>query len=148
MILRRDHVAGGAFIVFAGFIWAVSGDLPFGTLASPGAGMLPMLLVALMALFGLMLLVQAHTSAPLASIDWSDFRHGLSVLIVACIAAAMYNPLGFLVTIPTMLFVLVFVLERQPLPRALTFSIGAAALAYGVFGVLLRSSLPTSPWGF
>ena len=36
MILRRDHVAGGAFIVAGVLVLAVSGDLPFGTLASPG----------------------------------------------------------------------------------------------------------------
>ena len=36
MTLRRDHVAGGAFVVAGALILAVSGDLPFGTLASPG----------------------------------------------------------------------------------------------------------------
>ena len=36
MILRRDHVAGGAFVVGGALVLAVSGDLPFGTLAFPG----------------------------------------------------------------------------------------------------------------
>jgi hypothetical protein len=34
MTLRRDHVAGGAFIVAGILVLAVSGDLPFGTLAT------------------------------------------------------------------------------------------------------------------
>ena len=33
-------------------VLAVSGDLPFGTLASPGAGMLPTLVIGFMMAFG------------------------------------------------------------------------------------------------
>ena len=55
VILRRDHIAGGAFVAAGVLVLAVSHDLPFGTLASPGAGMLPMLVIALMILFGLIL---------------------------------------------------------------------------------------------
>ena len=58
MRLHRDHVAGGVFVVAGALVLAVSGDLPFGTLASPGAGMLPTLVVALMMAFGLILLAQ------------------------------------------------------------------------------------------
>jgi hypothetical protein len=147
-MVRRDHVAGGAFIVFAAFLWAVSGDLPVGSLASPGAGMLPMLLVALMAVFGLILVLRAQESPPLATIDWSDFRHGLPVLVAAGLAAAAYTRLGFAITIPLMLFALVFGVERKPLVPALAFSLGAAALAYAVFGLLLKAPLPAGAWGY
>ena len=41
MTLRTDHIAGLIFVAFGLLIFALSGDLPFGTLASPGAGMLP-----------------------------------------------------------------------------------------------------------
>ena len=41
MILRRDHIAGGAFVAGGALVLALSGDLPCGTLASPGACMLP-----------------------------------------------------------------------------------------------------------
>src|SRR5258708_24050152 len=50
MILRSDHVAGAAFVVFGAAAFAVSGDLPFGSLAAPGAGMMPKLLLGLMVL--------------------------------------------------------------------------------------------------
>jgi hypothetical protein len=148
VILRRDHVAGGAFIVVAAFLLAISGDLPFGSLASPGAGMLPTLLISLLALFGLIIVLHAQASPPLAAIDWSDLRHGLSVLIAAALAAAAYTRLGFAITIPLMLFALVFGVERKPLLHALTFSLGAAALAYLVFGVLLKAPLPRGVAGF
>ena len=66
MILRRDHVAGGAFIAAALLVFAMSGDLPFGTLASPGAGMMPKLVLGLMIAFGAILVARAGESPPLA----------------------------------------------------------------------------------
>ena len=43
MTLRSDHVAGAAFVVFGIVVFALSGDLPFGRLSAPGAGMMPKL---------------------------------------------------------------------------------------------------------
>ena len=76
MQVRRDHVAGGAFIVGGALILAVSGDLPFGTLASPGAGMLPKLVIGLMMAFGLIVLLRAGDSPPFAAVAWGDLPHG------------------------------------------------------------------------
>ena len=38
--LRKDHVGGAAFILIGVLVLSMSDDLPFGTLASPGAGMI------------------------------------------------------------------------------------------------------------
>ena len=64
------------------------------------------------------------------------------MLLVAALAASTYTWLGYAITIPLMLFALVCVIERKPLLRALAFSLGAAALAYLVFGLLLKAPLP------
>jgi hypothetical protein len=146
--LRRDHVAGGCFVLAGAGVLAISSDLPFGTLASPGAGMLPMLLIVLLMVLGAVLFVHAHSSPPLRSIDWADFRHALSVIAIACVAAGAYTLLGFLAVIPVMLFVLIFVVERRPLLPAAIFSVGATILAYAVFGVLLKTPLPRGIMGF
>ncbi len=79
VILRRDHIAGGAFIVAGALLFAMSGDLPFGTLASPGAGMMPKLVLALLMAFGALLVLRAGESPPLAEIAWGDFRHAATV---------------------------------------------------------------------
>ena len=73
MILRRDHVAGGVFVAGGAILFAMSGDLPFGTLASPGAGMLPKLVLVLMIVFGALLMLRAGESPPLADVAWADF---------------------------------------------------------------------------
>ncbi len=148
MNLRRDHVAGGAFVLAGVVVGILSFDLPFGTLASPGAGMLPMLLIGYLTVFGAMLFVRANESPPLASIDWSDFRHALPVVAVAAVAVTAYTRLGFLITIPLMLFFLTFVVERRPLLPAAAFSIGVSAISYTLFGLLLKTPLPRGILGF
>jgi hypothetical protein len=132
MSLRRDHVGGGAFIIAGALVLAVSGDLPFGTLASPGAGMLPKLVVGLMMAFGLVLLVRAGDSPPLVNLVWDDFPHALRVVAVTAGATALYTWLGFLVTMSLLLFTLTFAVERKPILTAAVFSAGVAGLAYAL----------------
>ena len=110
--------------------------------------MLPMILVGLLVVSGAMLFVRARESPPLASIAWSDFRHALHVVAVAAVAVTAYTRLGFLITIPLMLFFLTFVVERRPLFPAAAFSIGVSAIAYTLFGVLLKTPLPRGFMGF
>jgi hypothetical protein len=96
--LCGDHVAGATFILSGALILSVSGDLPFGTLASPGAGMMPKLLIGLMLVFGRVLLARAGRSPPLAAIAWDDFRHAVRLLAITAACVALYTWLGFVVS--------------------------------------------------
>jgi hypothetical protein len=127
---------------------AISGEYPFGTLASPGAGMLPILLTGLMFAFGMAILLRAGESPLLATIDWSDFTHALTVVGVAAVATFAYARLGFVITIPLMLFVLVAIAERRSLPWALAFSVGVTAIAFALFKYVLKTPLPDGPFGY
>src|SRR6185369_6349556 len=98
MTLRSDHIAGAAFVIFGVIVFALSGDLPFGTLSAPGAGMMPKLLIGLMIAFGTALMVGAARSQPLAEIDWGDRNHALMVVVIAGVAIASYQTIGFLIT--------------------------------------------------
>src|SRR5258705_5153586 len=79
MILRQDHIAGGIFVVAGIAVFAMSGDLPLGSMAMPGAGMMPKLVLGLMAIFGLVLMVRAGESPPFATIAWNDLPHAVCV---------------------------------------------------------------------
>ena len=116
MTLRADHVAGGAAIAAAVAVLAVSGDLPFGTLTFPGAGMMPKLICVLMILFGIAMLfaAQAGASAPFSEIAWSDLPHAVRVLAITAAAVALYTTLGFIVTMSLMLFALIAFEWPQP----------------------------------
>jgi tripartite tricarboxylate transporter TctB family protein len=142
MTVRRDHVGGLAFIVAGALILAVSGDLPFGTLASPGAGMLPKLVIGLMMAFGVILLLRGGDSPLLAETAWADLPHATRVVAISAAGIALYTTLGFFVTMSLLLFGLTFAVERRPILNAALFSVGVAGIAYLLFNTLLKSPLP------
>ena len=148
MIVRRDHIAGGVFIVAGVLVFALSDDLPFGTLASPGAGMMPKLALIALIGFSAILFVRAGESPPFAEIAWSDFRHAATVVAVAAVGVALYTAIGFVLTISLMLFVLIYLVERQNPLRAVAVSIGVTVGAYFLFNTLLKSPLPPAPFWF
>ncbi|HMA70248.1 MAG TPA: tripartite tricarboxylate transporter TctB family protein [Xanthobacteraceae bacterium] len=147
MTLRADHVAGGAAIAAALAVLAVSGDLPFGTLAFPGAGMMPKLVCALMIVLGAILVARGGTTAPFSEIDWSDLPHAIRVLAITAAAVALYTTLGFIVTMSLMLFALI-ALEGRNLLAAAAYSIGISLMTYGLFTVILKSPLEQGVLGF
>jgi putative tricarboxylic transport membrane protein len=104
--------------------------------------MLPTLVVALTMAFGLILVAQASRSPTLAEVDWTDLPHAVRVIVVAAAAVTLYVPLGFGLTVPLLLFTLIFLVERRPLLPSLAFSIGATAAVYALFTLVLRTPLP------
>jgi len=148
MTLRSDHVAGAAFVVFGVIVFAISGDLPFGTISAPGAGMMPKLLLGLMIAFGIALLFGAAASQPFAEIDWSDRSHAIKVVVIAAAAIASYQTLGFVITMSLLVFVLLVVVERQPVHYAAAYAIGLTGLAWWLFGKALKAPLEQGILGF
>ncbi|MCX7310822.1 MAG: tripartite tricarboxylate transporter TctB family protein [Hyphomicrobiales bacterium] len=146
VVLRRDHIAGGVFIAAGAILFAVSGDLPFGTLASPGAGMMPKLVLGLLMAFGAILALRAGESPPLAELPWNDLTHAVTVVAVSAVAIALYTVIGFVLSVTLLLFVLLYFIERRKLWPALAVSIGVTVVSYLMFSTLLRSPLPPMPF--
>jgi hypothetical protein len=113
-----------------------------GSMGMPGAGMMPKLVITLMASFALILIVRPADSRAFAALDWSDLPHALRIVVVAAVAATLYTILGFILTMVAMLFVLTFAIERRPLVPAAVFSIGVTLFAYVLFEKLLKAPLP------
>ena len=67
-------MSGMAFVIFGAAGFALSGDLPIGTLSFPGSGFLPKIVAGLMIVFGLVLMLRARESEPFAEIDWTDLQ--------------------------------------------------------------------------
>jgi len=147
MTLRADHVAGGAAIAAALAVLAMSGDLPFGTLAFPGAGMMPKLVCALMILFGAMLLLRGGASAPFSEIAWGDLPHAVRVLAITAMAVALYTTLGFIITMALMLFALI-AFEGRNLIVAAVYSLSVSLVTYALFTIVLKSPLEQGILGF
>ena len=139
--MKADHVAGAAFIALGIVVFAISGELPFGTLAAPGAGMMPKLAAGLMMVFAGAVIIAARSSPPLASIDWSDRGHAALVVVIVAAAVAAYRPLGFLLAMSALVFALLVVVERRHIVSAALYSVGLTVFAYWLFGKALKSPL-------
>jgi hypothetical protein len=139
--LRTDHVAGIFFIVFGIVIFALSSDLPFGTISAPGAGMMPKLMAGLMMLFAALVLIAGGTSPPFATIDWSDRGHALLVVLITAAGIYSYQRLGFLVTMSLLVFALLTIVERQNVLIAAAYGVTLTLFAYWLFGKALKAPL-------
>jgi putative tricarboxylic transport membrane protein len=146
--LRADHIAGGAFVILGVLVFALSGELPFGTLSFPGSGFFPKLLAALLIVFGALLALRASESAPISGLDWGGFWHALLIVTATAMAALLYTRAGFLLTIFLLLVTVLIIIERKHVVPAVIFSASVTALAYSLFVFLLKSPLPRGPWGF
>ena len=146
MILRRDHVAGGVFVLGGALVFAMSGELPFGTLSSPGAGMMPKLVLILLMGLGACLMLRAGESPPLADVAWADLVHALTIVAAATVAISTYTVIGFIPSMVLLLFALIYIVERRHIWRALAVSICVTIGSYYVFDTLLKSPLPRMPF--
>jgi len=141
MTLRADHAAGLFFIALGVLVFALSGDLPFGTISAPGAGMMPKLMAGLMIAFAVAIFITADGSERLAEIDWSDRWHALLVVLITAAAIYAYQRLGFLLTMSLLVFTLLVVVERRNVLIAAAYSIGLTLFAYWLFGRALKAPL-------
>ena len=149
MILRADHVAGAAFILFGATIIALSGDLPVGHLSMPGSGFLPMIVAVLTMIFGLALIARASAeSAPFSELDWSDGKHALAVTLITAAATVLYTYLGFIITMVAMMVALLLLIERRNPLYAGAYSIGIVLATYFAFEWVLKTPLPNSPFSY
>ena len=122
-------------------VFAISGDLPFGRLSAPGAGMMPKLAAGLMMLFAALIIIGGTQSVELSRIDWSDRGHAALVVLITAVAVAAYQPLGFLITMALLVFLLLVLVERRNALIAAGYSIGLTLFAYWLFGKALKSPL-------
>jgi Tripartite tricarboxylate transporter TctB family len=141
MTLRSDHIASFFFILFGVLVFALSGDLPFGTISSPGAGMMPKLMAGLMIAFAVTIMVIGGTSQRLVEIDWSDRWHAVLVVLITAVAIFAYQRLGFVITMSLLVFTLLVVVERRNMVIAAAYSIGLTLFAYWLFGRALKAPL-------
>ncbi len=141
MTIRSDHVAGGAFIAFGVLIFAIGTDLPFGTVSSPGAGMMPKLMAGLMIAFAAIIMLRASEGPEFSKIDWSDRGHAVLLVLITAIAVMAYQPLGFLITMAALVFALLVAVERRGILPAAAYSVGLTLFAYWLFGKALKSPL-------
>ena len=141
MTFRADHVAGCAFIAFGILVFVLGWDLPFGRISEPGAGMLPKFLAGMMMALAAVIMISGSQGETLADIPWSDWSHAAQVLIIAGASTWLYSRLGFLVTMPLLIFSLLVLVERRNLLAAAVYAIGLTLFCYWLFAIALNAPL-------
>jgi hypothetical protein len=142
-----DRVSGAAFALFSGLVLWESSKIPFGTLADPGPGALPMLLGSTLLACSLAVML-AGGGERMDAVEWSDFRHGAAILGTLVFMAAAMETLGYRVTIFCGLFVLVAIVERKGWIAGAIFAAAFAFGTYGLFHTLLHVQLPRGLFAF
>ena len=141
MTLHADHVAGGVFAALGVLVLIIGWDLPFGTLSTPGAGMLPKLMAGLLILFGIGIVATGAGSQALSQLPWSDWTHAAQVTGITAIAVSLYTTLGFLLTMSLLVFTLLAIVERKNIFVAAVYACGLTLFAYWLFGIVLKAPL-------
>mgnify|MGYP001444918938 CR=1 FL=1 len=145
--LRGDHVSGCIFIAAAVLIAWENRAYPVGSLSAPGPGYMPLLLALTLGVLGLMIALRGGASPLLNTIDWSEARRGIVVLIACAVATLALERIGYRLTMIVLLAFMLGVVERKrPLPTLLV-ALGFAFISYFMFATMLRVQLPTGPWG-
>jgi hypothetical protein len=145
--LRGDHAAGITFVLIALLVAWENRVYPLGSLHDPGPGYVPLLLAAALGALGLLIALRGAASPLLSTLDWSESRRGLIVLIACGVAVFALERIGYRLTMVALLAFMLGVVERKRALATALVSIGFAFFSYFVFATLLKVQLPRGPWG-
>ena len=145
--VRSDLVAGIVIVLVALLVGWENRAYPIGSLAEPGPGYMPLLLAVALGAFGLLIALRGGASPLFNTIDWSEGRRGIVMLIACGVAVFALERIGYRLTMIALLVFMLGVVERKrPLPTLLV-AFGFAFLSYYLFATLLKVQLPRGPWG-
>jgi putative tricarboxylic transport membrane protein len=149
--MRSNIAVAAILLALAGYIFAASGALPFGTLRMPQTAFFPRTLSGLLAILSLVLLAQTLTERPaslasqkIAADGWVRITATLAVL--AGFALAL-ETLGFLAATFLLMILLLRAIEPMPWRKVLGVALATALVAYGLFSWLLGIPLPAGILG-
>ena len=145
--LRSDVVAGLVLIVIASVVGWQNRAYPVGTLAEPGPGYMPLMIAAALGVFGLLIALRARTSPLFNSVDWSEGRRGIVMLIACAVAVFALERIGYRLSMIALLVFMLGVVERKRATPTLIVAFGFSFLSYYLFASLLKVQLPRGPWG-
>ena len=147
MALKSDQFSGLMLLALALYVGWENRAYPIGTLQEPGPGYMPLLLVVFLGALGVLIALWGIRSAPLATMQWTETKRAVVILVACGVAAFALERLGYRITVIALLVFFLGVLERKrPLAVALV-ALGFSFASYYLVADLLHVPLPRSPWG-
>lgn len=142
-----DRVAGMA-LVLIGFVtlWE-SRVFPLGSLRRPGPAYMPVVVAALLIVFGVAVFAMGGRARRLAELAWPEWRHALAIFGACGFAAWGLERLGYRLTMAVVVAFLLLVVERKGWVLGVALTVVMAWGSFFVFDTLLRVPLPRGPFG-
>ena len=143
MTMKQGSViAGILLLILAGALWIGSASFPPGSMGFPRA--IAVIIVILTAL----MLVENASIKDFAAFDWHRFNYfrTISAAVITCIYMAQLAYVGFLVSTPIYLLIMMYVMEKGGFWTKIAASLGTTGAVYFVFAYLLVVPLPV--WDF
>ena len=142
-----DRVAGVALVLIGlATLWE-SRAFPLGSLHRPGPAYMPVVLAALLIVFGVAVFVMGRGARTLREVGWPEWRHAVAIFAACAFAAWGLERLGYRLTMAVVVGFLLLVLERKGWVLGLGLTLVMAWGSFYLFDTLLRVPLPRGPFG-
>ena len=145
-----DLWSGVALAALGLYIIVQAGQWEYLGPEGPGPGFFPLWYgVAMLALS--VLLIVSHLRRGYArgnAIDWPKLGRALSTWFALAVSAALFKPLGFVISFALLTYFIVAVMYRRPLATAALAAVASAGGFYLVFDRALGVPLPVGLLGF
>lgn len=142
-----DRAAGLALVLVGLVAIMESRAFPLGSLHRPGPAFTPMLLAALLIVFGAVLAAMGSASPRLAAVGWHEWRHAAAIFAACAFAAWGLERLGYRLTMAVVMAFIVLVVERRRWGLGLVLTVVVAWGSFYLFDSLLHVPLPRGPFG-
>ncbi|HEY5725640.1 MAG TPA: tripartite tricarboxylate transporter TctB family protein [Methylomirabilota bacterium] len=142
-----DRVAGVALVLIGLLTMWESRVFPFGSLHRPGPAYMPVVLAALLILFGAAVFAMDARTRRLGEVGWPEWRHALAIFGACAFAAWGLERLGYRLTMALVVAFLLMIVERKGWALGLALTVAMAWGSFFVFDTLLRVPLPRGPFG-
>jgi putative tricarboxylic transport membrane protein len=140
--------AAGAALVLVGLatIWE-SRAFPLGTFHRPGPAYMPVVLAALLIVFGAAVWAMGARTRRLDEVGWHEWRHALGIFAACAFAAWGLERIGYRLTIAVVVAFLLLGIERKGWGVGLALTAIVAWGSFYLFDTLLNVPLPRGPFG-
>lgn len=146
--LTVDRGAGAVFAAFSLLVLWESHKIPFGTMAEPGPGALPVLLGLTLLVCSITVFMGGRVGERVSDIRWTEWRHAVAILGTSSFMALALERLGYRLTMFVALLALVTLVERKGWIAGGVFAGSFSLSTYFLFNTLLQVPLPKGPFGF
>ena len=145
--MTTDRLAGAALVLIGIVAIWESRAFPLGSLHRPGPAFMPVLLAALLILFGVAVAAMGAAAGRLLDVGWAEWRHAAAIFGCCAFAAWGLDRLGYRITMAVVLAMLFLALERLGAVTSLVLTVGMAWGSFYLFDTLLKVPLPRGPFG-